>query len=248
LSVDSAPQPKDSPAVFGPMNMPLPGSASQDNDKLMSAEPSLNAGARGGCRMNRPDSSSERRPDVSMASFAVDWDPPRSDMRDDSPLPRLTISKQFLQQATETSEEASGNQRLFRQVDEVEADVRFASLTHPNGRVRMCLDLASVALLIWDSLSLPYILAWEPKSTGAMLVLAYCAALFWLSDIVLSFCRCYYRKDGSLETRPRAIIAKYVRAWFLPDVLVNITDWLNLVTEFQASNGGAAGSCDSAEF
>mmetsp|Transcript_102327 Transcript_102327/g.330093 ORF Transcript_102327/g.330093 Transcript_102327/m.330093 type:complete len:146 (-) Transcript_102327:48-485(-) len=42
---------------------------------------------------------------------------------------------------------------------------------------------------------------------------------YWVLDVLLSF-RAGYQKHGKLEMRPKSIARRYVKTWFVPDVVL----------------------------
>merc|ERR1712154_712641 len=51
--------------------------------------------------------------------------------------------------------------------------------------------------------------------------------LFWTLDVPASFFVAFYAEDGHLEDRPAAIALRYLKGWFVPDILLVCNDWLS---------------------
>ncbi|CAK9110025.1 Potassium/sodium hyperpolarization-activated cyclic nucleotide-gated channel 4 (Hyperpolarization-activated cation channel 4) (HAC-4) [Durusdinium trenchii] len=105
---------------------------------------------------------------------------------------------------------------------------------NPFGHFRNFWDFVGIIFLILDSIILPLqFVNDELYSTYPYLeVNARVAVFYWLADIILSFFTGYLEKVTLIQDN-RKIIMRYLRTWFVPDLIVTAID---LVLEF--SNGG----------
>eukprot|EP00413_Alexandrium_margalefii_P017771 CAMPEP_0204526816 /NCGR_PEP_ID=MMETSP0661-20131031/8642_1 /ASSEMBLY_ACC=CAM_ASM_000606 /TAXON_ID=109239 /ORGANISM="Alexandrium margalefi, Strain AMGDE01CS-322" /LENGTH=500 /DNA_ID=CAMNT_0051532677 /DNA_START=63 /DNA_END=1565 /DNA_ORIENTATION=- len=66
--------------------------------------------------------------------------------------------------------------------------------------------------------------------------LNYLSAIFWTSDICMSFCTAYHSSAGILETRISAIAVHYLKTWFPIDSSIVAVDW-SLIAIVGTGNG-----------
>lgn len=59
-------------------------------------------------------------------------------------------------------------------------------MLHPNSGVSMAKDTVSILLLIWDALTLPFVLAWDPVPTLGFRVISMLVSVFWTLEMGLS--------------------------------------------------------------
>mmetsp|Transcript_21924 Transcript_21924/g.50070 ORF Transcript_21924/g.50070 Transcript_21924/m.50070 type:complete len:1143 (-) Transcript_21924:130-3558(-) len=108
---------------------------------------------------------------------------------------------------------------------------------HPHSRLRMGFDFSSLCVLLYELVLIPFVLSWPvPDDTGYVQVSTFCTASFWLLDIFLSFFSGFYRHDdGKVEQNILQISIRYLKTWFLVDVIAVAGDWMNLVMQIVAS-------------
>ena len=82
-------------------------------------------------------------------------------------------------------------------------------------------DLCSVLMLLYVSAAVPLrvcfgvrVPLWSPTFFVEMVV-----DLFFLVDVALNFRTAYYDENGLRESRPNFIAAKYMKGWFLIDLV-----------------------------
>lgn len=100
----------------------------------------------------------------------------------------------------------------------------------PDNPFRLAWDLLSVVALFYDSVTVPFVLAWDPVLEGILLTGMWITPSFWTIDMLLNFCTGYYNK-AEMEMRPRAVVVHYLRTWFPLDVTLNISDWTSVLIE-----------------
>ena len=82
-------------------------------------------------------------------------------------------------------------------------------------------DLLSVVMLLYVSAAVPLrvcfgvgVALWSPTFFVEVIV-----DLFFVVDVALNFRTAYYDEHGLRESRPKYIAAKYMKGWFLIDVV-----------------------------
>jgi len=106
---------------------------------------------------------------------------------------------------------------------------------HPDSNRRTAFDLVSMCLLLYDSVVIPYQIAWDPPFRGWMPVVAWAMLFFWTLDLMLGFVT-GYRLDDRLVTDFRHIARRYLTTFFLPNLLVVISDLVAILV--MAGGGG----------
>lgn len=109
---------------------------------------------------------------------------------------------------------------------------------NPNSTVRLVWDFVGLFLISWDVLYIPFELAFDPEENPFIVVVGWIILLYWTCDVVMSNLVGFY-KEGELVMNQRRIILRYLRTWFLIDLIVLGPDWfLRLWT---GSSGGDPG-------
>jgi len=111
---------------------------------------------------------------------------------------------------------------------------------HPHSKLRLTMDVLSMMILLYDSMSLPLILAFSIPMTGTLLFVAWASATFWSLDLLLNFVSAYYKKDVLIQDL-RTVILHYMATWFLIDLAVVGCDWFSIALEV-ASGGTNQGA------
>uniref|UniRef100_A0A7S1RXK4 Ion transport domain-containing protein n=1 Tax=Alexandrium catenella TaxID=2925 RepID=A0A7S1RXK4_ALECA len=102
------------------------------------------------------------------------------------------------------------------------------SIMDPNSSAYMAYSLASLLVLVHDLLFVPYMLAWDVALEGAFLVSTFICCCFWTVDLGVGFIT-GYQTHGRLELRLSYTAHRYLRTWFLPDLVASASDWFGLV-------------------
>lgn len=94
------------------------------------------------------------------------------------------------------------------------------------------IELASMLVMLHDSIVLPYIVATQvlelPKILQAFQT---CSLVFWTIDMACNFVKGYYTAEGLTEVRMPMIAKQYLRSWFFFDLLINSLDWAGKLLE-----------------
>lgn len=98
----------------------------------------------------------------------------------------------------------------------------------PTSPVRMFFDCCSVVVLVYDLISIPWMLAWDIPVEGVWRILSQVVLCYWLWDVVINFRTGYYDK-GEVQLDPGKIARNYVYRWFVLDVFLVCTDLLNVL-------------------
>eukprot|EP00929_Paragymnodinium_shiwhaense_P052232 TRINITY_DN26173_c0_g1_i2.p1 TRINITY_DN26173_c0_g1~~TRINITY_DN26173_c0_g1_i2.p1 ORF type:complete len:681 (-),score=171.11 TRINITY_DN26173_c0_g1_i2:361-2403(-) len=113
----------------------------------------------------------------------------------------------------------------------------------------MAIDPSSIGHLIWDVVGIP-ILAWDlitiPMQVfgigdaPAMVAMGWVTLIYWTGDMPITFLTGFYDKDGDLVMDLKIIICKYVRGFFMLDVLILFGDWGAIAIEAVGSSAPGA--------
>jgi len=101
--------------------------------------------------------------------------------------------------------------------------VRFLMMK-PSCTRRMVWDSLCFFAMGWDVLLLP-MQAFEMPETDAMRVIDWMWTTFWSLDLVFSFFVGHHTA-GRLEMRMRKVAKRYLRTWFVMDVIIVTIDWV----------------------
>eukprot|EP00435_Cladocopium_sp_Y103_P009155 s4814_g2.t1 len=95
----------------------------------------------------------------------------------------------------------------------------------PNGHFRNLWDFLGVVFLVLDAVILPlqFVINDFYQQMSVFLVISQIQVFYWCFDLILSFFTGYLHK-GDLISNPRAIACRYLRTWFLPDMVVTTID------------------------
>jgi len=116
-------------------------------------------------------------------------------------------------------------------------------ILHPTGKKRVCWDLMGILLLLHDLIFIP-LQAFEGGTDGLprqydefLKVLDYVGAVFWTSDIFVSFRTGYFSEEGFVEISPWKIARTYLKGWFGMDLLIVSTDWASMLMGMSEASG-----------
>jgi len=104
----------------------------------------------------------------------------------------------------------------------------------PDSKPRLAWDLISVAVLLLDIILIPLMLL-PPQEGEPLAGMGLFITSFWTTDILISFMSGYHDL-GFVEMRPGKIARKYVRGWFVMDVLIVGVDWGSMIAKTAASD------------
>lgn len=109
---------------------------------------------------------------------------------------------------------------------------------HPDSSRRVFFDITMLVVLTYDSVMIPYELAWTVPFEGWVIVFTWVTFLFWLSDLMLGFVT-GFRQNGKLVMDFKRIYRKYVTTYFFPNLLLVGADFLGIMVETTAARGAA---------
>mmetsp|Transcript_60841 Transcript_60841/g.137110 ORF Transcript_60841/g.137110 Transcript_60841/m.137110 type:complete len:1000 (+) Transcript_60841:120-3119(+) len=99
---------------------------------------------------------------------------------------------------------------------------------HPTSHGRIAFDCLGTAILMYDSVMVPIIIAYDMEYDGWLLPLGFVLACFWSLDMILNFCT-GFSEGGKVVRELRLIVKKYLRGLFAIDLLVLSLDVMELV-------------------
>jgi len=99
----------------------------------------------------------------------------------------------------------------------------------PNSAAYTAYNMFYLLVLVHDVLHIPFTLAWDLQMVGLAACSAWISCLFWTLDVGVS-CITGYSHAGRLEMRLPVVVWRYAKTWLVPDVALNICDWLGLIT------------------
>mmetsp|Transcript_67522 Transcript_67522/g.162069 ORF Transcript_67522/g.162069 Transcript_67522/m.162069 type:complete len:1036 (+) Transcript_67522:85-3192(+) len=96
---------------------------------------------------------------------------------------------------------------------------------------RLTLDIMSVIFLLYDAVSVPYLIAWHGGPSKLLLVMRLSGTSFWLLDFFFSFVSCKTNQYGIVVNTFPTIAQHYFRTWFAPDLALLVMDLIDLFLE-----------------
>lgn len=112
-------------------------------------------------------------------------------------------------------------------------------ILHPNSHARLAWDIASMTLLTYDILVIPFVSAFDPHPTTIGFILNCGTMLFWTLDIVMSFLT-GFQTARNCEMRLHYIAVHYLRTWLLVDIGIVGLDWYLAVMDGSDQTGNTA--------
>jgi len=109
-------------------------------------------------------------------------------------------------------------------------------IVHPASRFRLVWDISSLALILYDILTIPFLWAFESSVGTQAFVMSLLTLVFWPVDSILSFATGYIEK-GVIVLIPEQIALRYLRSWFLFDISLIFFDLLTNVIESDRTAG-----------
>jgi len=114
---------------------------------------------------------------------------------------------------------------------------------NPMGHFRNFWDFTGICLLAMDTIFLPVQFVTEDfyEMFPILQIKSQIAVFYWFIDIVISFFTGYLDK-GSLVDDHRAIARRYIKSWFLPDLVVTAIDLVLMFMGEVSSTAQSAGT------
>ena len=101
---------------------------------------------------------------------------------------------------------------------EQEKSISERLLFHPEGYVRMVWDMLTMVLILYQAVSVPFMICFDIATTGLLLYFEFVISVFFLMDILMSFNTGFYYKGKLMTTRKR-IVHHYLELWFWVDIM-----------------------------
>jgi hypothetical protein len=105
----------------------------------------------------------------------------------------------------------------------------------PTSRLRLIMDLLSMVVLMYDVLSLPYLLAFEVPQKGTVMKLSMISVAFWTVDLAFRF-RTGFWHQGRLEMSPTRIAWQYLKSTFALDASLVLLDIVAIALSYLEDN------------
>lgn len=106
----------------------------------------------------------------------------------------------------------------------------------PESPVRVVWDLLGLAFVLYETYAIPFYIAFSTTFSGALLALVSVINVYFMLDVLASFFTGFRLDDGFCEMRVGYIMHKYLRTWFLPDLIVSIPwEWVEMLISLDAN-------------
>eukprot|EP00931_Biecheleriopsis_adriatica_P086580 TRINITY_DN61211_c0_g1_i1.p1 TRINITY_DN61211_c0_g1~~TRINITY_DN61211_c0_g1_i1.p1 ORF type:complete len:707 (+),score=114.53 TRINITY_DN61211_c0_g1_i1:60-2180(+) len=105
----------------------------------------------------------------------------------------------------------------------------------PNAPVRLAWDVVGLMLISYDLFAIP-LAAFEPPEIWFTIMMGWISMLFWTFDMIASLLVGYF-DNGELVLDLKKILMRYLKTWFVPDLLVVLPDWFTRVVSTEGSGG-----------
>lgn len=101
-------------------------------------------------------------------------------------------------------------------------------VVHPEAKFRLLWMCLGFVFIVYEAYAIPYYLAFNVEARDGLYIFVSCVNAYFVIDIPMTFCTGYTDKSGWVVMQPRLIAAKYLRGWFLCDIVAGIPwEWLN---------------------
>jgi len=97
-------------------------------------------------------------------------------------------------------------------------------VVQPSAYRRLVWDIVAVMTLTYEAMTLPVINAFEVPVSTAVMVIGVVITCYWTIDCFSSFFVGYHR-DGVLQMDIWLVGRRYLKSWFLLDVVILLIDW-----------------------
>eukprot|EP00927_Polykrikos_kofoidii_P006811 TRINITY_DN12762_c0_g1_i2.p1 TRINITY_DN12762_c0_g1~~TRINITY_DN12762_c0_g1_i2.p1 ORF type:complete len:971 (-),score=115.61 TRINITY_DN12762_c0_g1_i2:70-2982(-) len=100
-------------------------------------------------------------------------------------------------------------------------------IIHPDSHFSTWWLGIGMLFILVEAFSMPFLLSFDVPVQGALLVSMTVMNIFFLSDILVNFSTGIYAKNGSLILCPHELCKRYVKSWFLFDLMTAIPwEWV----------------------
>jgi len=111
-------------------------------------------------------------------------------------------------------------------------------LLKPSGFNRLVWDVFSLLFICYDTVSIPFSLAFDPPEEDHTHIISWVVLSFWTLDIIMSFNTGYYR-NGEEELRRWPVAINYMKTWFMLDAGIVSIDWVTMIINADREQGVA---------
>lgn len=155
----------------------------------------------------------------------------------DSKVEDFGVVRRFLQGRDQTARGTIGNSTHQLEInDQKIRRIRknIGAYFHDlDSRPRLAFESLIILLLFYDSVLVPFTLAWKPELNIEMRIFGAFACCCWWADLFLNFVTPYYT-DATIVTEPGKIAWRYLTRTFFFDMLINSMDSVATFMEFHA--------------
>jgi len=106
----------------------------------------------------------------------------------------------------------------------------------PQHPARILWIFVGVAFIMYECVAVPILLCFDTDPVGAFKVFGYVVTFYFLGDVLISFFTGYQTPAGETILEPGIVISRYLRSWFVPDMLASVP--LDMLLAGTGSGGG----------
>ncbi|CAK0866886.1 unnamed protein product [Prorocentrum cordatum] len=112
-------------------------------------------------------------------------------------------------------------------------------VAHPTSPSRLAWHVLGALLILSDLFRLPLELAFRPEEADFSRALDWITLLYWTLNMPAELVTGYV-EHGLVVLSPRRILIRYLKTWFLVDVLVLVPDWIFTIGSLRHREGGSS--------
>lgn len=106
------------------------------------------------------------------------------------------------------------------------AEIQPWYILNPDSSRRVYWDILSLAMITYDIIFVPLEVCFILEETTFLAFLDWFSRIFWTLDMGMSCITGFVLSDGVIEYKPRNILHRYFKTWFLPDLSMVLSDWI----------------------
>mmetsp|Transcript_15785 Transcript_15785/g.37126 ORF Transcript_15785/g.37126 Transcript_15785/m.37126 type:complete len:1074 (+) Transcript_15785:132-3353(+) len=149
---------------------------------------------------------------------------------------KIGCKKNFTMQSNDDRPFPARNMSMLGSMEAYNCSRRM--MLRPSGLVRLAWDIISLIFIGYDTITIPYILAFNPPEDSAMVAIFWAVLIFWTGDIWMCFSTGYYA-NGEEEMRRSSVAWHYIKTWFLLDAAIVTIDWIGMILQAGRQEGVA---------
>lgn len=115
-------------------------------------------------------------------------------------------------------------------------------IMHPQHPARAAWTVMILALVVYNAISLPFVVAFIPRQPVAWVWFDYVVDALFIFDLAINFCTAYYGQDEVLVDEPSLVRRQYLRGWFFIDLLASLP--IELIIELFSGGVSTAKASD----